>query len=66
MIWLLFALASAGFAANVAACKGWRFTPWLVGGLLFGPLAVLAAAGMPLRMDAEKDPRTGAIHSDSA
>ena len=45
---LLFgALACAFFAYAVAHSKGHDGLPWSVGGLFFGPLALLAAVGLP-------------------
>jgi len=41
------AVACAGFTANVASSKGWDGPSWFLGGFLFGPLALLAAVGMP-------------------
>lgn len=45
---LLFgALACSFFTFAVAESKGHDGTPWIVGGLFFGPLALLAAVGLP-------------------
>jgi len=44
---LVGAIACAFFAYAVADSKGHDGTPWSVGGLLFGPLALLAAVGLP-------------------
>lgn len=41
------ALACAFFTFALADSKGHDGTPWSVGGLLFGPLALLAAVGLP-------------------
>jgi len=41
------ALACATFTLAVAESKGHDGTPWSVGGLFFGPLALLAAVGLP-------------------
>jgi len=43
---LVGAIACAFFAYAVADSKGHDGTPWSVGGLLFGPLALLAAVGL--------------------
>jgi hypothetical protein len=43
IIWLIF----CGYTGVVAGSKGHDVTPWTVGGLLFGPIALLAAVGLP-------------------
>ena len=42
-------LISAGLARTVAAQKARSSRNWLVAGLLFGPLGLLAVAGLPDR-----------------
>ena len=42
-------LISAGLARTVAAQKARSSRNWLVAGLLFGPLGMLAVAGLPDR-----------------
>ena len=59
LIWLLNALiwlwivaawmAVAFYTATVAATKGYRFGWWLIGGLVFSLVALIAAAGLPDR-----------------
>ena len=44
---LFICLACAGYTGNVASSKGHDAGPWTVGGLLLGPLALLAALGLP-------------------
>lgn len=44
---LVGATASAAFAAEVAEQKGFKSTSWAIAGFLFGPLALIAIAGMP-------------------
>ena len=34
------------YAASCAASKDQGFLPWLIGGVLFGPIALIAAAGL--------------------
>lgn len=43
---LVFALVCGGLTQQVANSKGWD-DGWFFGGLLFGPLALLAACGLP-------------------
>ncbi len=42
-------LAVAFYTATVAAAKGYRFGWWLIGGLAFSLVALIAAAGLPDR-----------------
>lgn len=45
---LLFgAFACAFFTSAVAGIKGHDDGPWMIGGFFFGPLALLAAVGLP-------------------
>ena len=44
---IIFAVVCAGFTGDVAGSKGWDGTQWFLRGLLFGPLALLAACGLP-------------------
>ena len=43
---LIFALVCGGLTQQVANSKGWD-DGWFFGGLLFGPIALLAACGLP-------------------
>ena len=44
---ILLAVVCAIFSANLAHLKGHSAEAWSFGGLLFGPLALLAAVGLP-------------------
>ena len=44
---ILLAVVCASFSSNVAYSKGHVAGSWFLGGLLFGPLALLAAVGLP-------------------
>lgn len=44
---VLMAFICAPFTATVASEKGYKFHNWFLGGLLFGPIALLAAVGLP-------------------
>ena len=44
---LVGALACAFFTSQVAGVKGHDDFPWMFGGFFFGPLALLAAVGLP-------------------
>ena len=46
VVWFL----TAFFTANVAAQKECNAILWFIGGFLFGPLALIAVAGMPGRV----------------
>ena len=48
-IFLLIWLPAAFFTSNVAANKDCYVFPWFLGGLFFGPLALIAIVGMPDR-----------------
>jgi hypothetical protein len=39
----------AGLSSSIASTKGWGAFNWLVSGFLFGPLGLIAAAGLPDR-----------------
>ena len=47
---LLFGMICAFAAQTVAEAKGWSSSNWFIAGLLLGPIGVLAAAGMPDRL----------------
>jgi hypothetical protein len=49
MIVVLFWLTCAGFAAQIANAKNHDAISWFFAGLLFGPLGLLAACGLPDR-----------------
>jgi hypothetical protein len=46
---LVIACISAGLSSSIASAKGWSSLSWLVAGFLFGPLGLIAAAGLPDR-----------------
>jgi hypothetical protein len=46
---LVVACISAGLSSSIASAKGWSSVSWLVVGFLFGPLGLIAAAGLPDR-----------------
>ena len=49
-ILLLFAwIPCAAFTTEIASSKGYSGTSWFIGGLLFGPIALIGAAGLPDR-----------------
>lgn len=50
LVALVFGVISAFFCGHLATSKGLDSGSWFVVGLLFGPLGLLAAAGMPDRM----------------
>lgn len=43
----VFWFACACFAATVASSKGHEAPSWFLGGLFFGPLGLISAAGLP-------------------
>ena len=45
LIWI----PTASYTANVAGQKEYNSILWFIGGLFFGPLALIAIAGMPDR-----------------
>ena len=46
---LLVAIPCGFFASEIAMGKGYSGTSWFIGGLLFGPIALIGAAGLPDR-----------------
>ena len=48
-VFLLIWLPTAFFVSNVAANKDCYVFPWFLGGLFFGPIALIAIAVMPDR-----------------
>lgn len=46
-------IVAACFTVTVARAKGYDAGTWLLGGLAFGFLALVAVCGMPLRRDIE-------------
>ena len=46
-IYLLIWLPTAFFTSNVARSKDYNVFPWFLGGLFFGPIALISIAGMP-------------------
>lgn len=55
------ALASAVFTATVAEAKGYDRLAWGTCGLLFGIVALIAIAGMPLKAHAVSPPQGESI-----
>lgn len=47
LLLLLVVVTSAAYSGAVASSKGHSGMSWTFGGLLFGPLALVAAAGLP-------------------
>ena len=47
IVLFFFGVTCGGFCATLADNKGWNPGPWFIGGFLLGPLALVAAAGMP-------------------
>lgn len=47
LVFLVLALIRAGYSSEVAGSKGHEKLPWFFGGILFGPLALLASLGLP-------------------
>ena len=47
LLLLLVGVACAAYSGQVAASKGHDAGPWALGGLLLGPLALLASLGLP-------------------
>ena len=48
LVLLVTNVASAFFTAFVATAKGYSTWSWLVAGLVFGVIALIAAAGLPI------------------
>lgn len=46
---LVLSCISAGLSSSIASAKGWGSSNWLLAGLFFGPLGLIAAAGLPDR-----------------
>ena len=44
---VVYAFAFGGYASTVAGAKGYSPILWGLGGVLFGPFALLAAVGLP-------------------
>ncbi len=50
LLWIVAGWMAVGFyTAAVASARGYRFGWWLIGGLAFSLVALVAAAGMPDR-----------------
>ena len=50
LLWIVAGWMAVGFyTATVASAKGYRFGWWLIGGLVFSLVALIAAAGLPER-----------------
>jgi hypothetical protein len=47
LLLLLLGVACAAYSGQVARFKGHEAGPWALGGFLLGPLALLAAVGLP-------------------
>jgi hypothetical protein len=47
LLLLLLGVACAAYSGQVASSKGHDAGPWALGGFLLGPLALLAAVGLP-------------------
>ena len=47
LIAVMFAVICAVFCSKIANSKGWDSNDWAVCGFLFGPIALLAACGLP-------------------
>lgn len=48
---LVFSRIFAFYTAVVTGDKGYSYMLWWLGGFFFGPIALLAAVGLPDRMD---------------
>jgi hypothetical protein len=46
-LWVFISIVCGSFSSGVARQKGYSRRPWFLGGLLFGPFALIAAAGLP-------------------
>ena len=73
LLLILLAVVCASFSSNVAHSKGHVAAPWFLCGLLFGPLALIAAVGLPdlklrryLRLLAEHQGAVGKENPDDA
>lgn len=47
IIVVIYSVVSAVFSSKIASSKGWDGNDWAACGLLFGPIALLAACGLP-------------------
>ena len=48
LLWIVAAwMAVAFYTATVASAMGYRYGRWLIGGLVFSLVALIAAAGLP-------------------
>jgi hypothetical protein len=46
---ILFWIVSGVLASSIGSTKGWNGVSWFLAGCLFGPLGLIAAAGLPDR-----------------
>ena len=44
---VIFALPCACFTMRLADTKNYNVAAWFIGGMVFGPIALIAAAGLP-------------------
>lgn len=49
LVVILLACISGGLSGSIAHAKGWSSGNWFLAGLLFGPLGLIASAGLPDR-----------------
>ena len=49
LVLLFFVIPCGCFTSEIASGKGYSGTSWFIGGLLFGPIALIGAAGLPDR-----------------
>lgn len=49
------ALACGGLSANLASKKGYESGVWFAAGFFLGVFGLIAAAGLPVRLGAERD-----------
>ncbi len=47
LLWLLAGIVNACFCMSIAESKGFNGISWAAGGFFFGPIALLAAVGLP-------------------
>jgi ribosomal protein L40E len=52
--YIVIGLVVGTFSGNLASKKGYSFLFWFFGGLFFGIVALIAAAGLPLRRDMDQ------------
>ena len=55
VVMAVMAVVCGCFTSHVAKNKGFDEGSWFFGGLLFGPLALIAAAGLPDRLQSVAD-----------